>query len=731
MARTAWYKLDNIGKFYSSQAGSDAQTVFRISAQMSENVEPECLQAALDAAIEIFPGFNVTLKSGLFWHYLEQSNERPLVTEENLPVCYPLYQGPSSVLFRVNYWRKRINLEVSHIVSDGRGTLEFFKTLIGKYAEIKYGAQKAVVEYVGDESQKSEDSFSKNYERSLSASEESIKTYRLTGWKDIANPTYIEYHLSANAVAQIAKAIGVSVTSILIAAVIRAIMDCMPKTTNDLAIRLDVPVDLRRFFASATMRNFFGLAFVDYTPSSDCTERGFCSVQEIAKIVQGQITKATEPAALKKRMNRMVKLEKNPFIKIAPLFLKTPALRFGALMNERSVTTTLSSLGRIDLPESLAPYVDGINVITTTKKLNFVACSYKDDLSIGITTAFTRHDVIFRFAQVLRELGLTGYMNVNKDSFGVNEDLKNSALESRLLRAQNRINPEGDIPSIPNLSSVSSTLSIPSTSNTPSILSSSSEEDIRKQNTNQNAMHKATPTDEGTIKDSPGCLRYCEICDISFTGELDKCPLCGSTLDGADNPNYVPSAFPDVEYTKRSKRAGGVLSTITLAALIGAIILCIALSASWQAYLASTVAIAISYMFVRNAIRMTPDLMRITQRYYLVLVAICILWYFAADNPFVSTVVATYILPSLCMMGVAFEAVLLAYFGSRFLTDYSKYVLFALMLGFVPLVFLAAGATSLWVMPVLSAILTIMLIGGIVAFAYRRATDEAKRLFNT
>ena len=31
MARRTWYRLDNIGKFYSSQAGRSSQTVFRYS----------------------------------------------------------------------------------------------------------------------------------------------------------------------------------------------------------------------------------------------------------------------------------------------------------------------------------------------------------------------------------------------------------------------------------------------------------------------------------------------------------------------------------------------------------------------------------------------------------------------------------------------------------------------------------------------------------------------------
>lgn len=87
MARRTWYRLDNIGKFYSSQAGRSSQTVFRYSADLADDIDPDILQHALDHAIAQFPSFNVHLLNGMFWHYLEQSDGRPLVEPEHLPIC--------------------------------------------------------------------------------------------------------------------------------------------------------------------------------------------------------------------------------------------------------------------------------------------------------------------------------------------------------------------------------------------------------------------------------------------------------------------------------------------------------------------------------------------------------------------------------------------------------------------------------------------------------------------
>lgn len=315
MARTPWYRLDNVGKYYSSQAGRAGQTVFRFAATFVDSISPEALQRALDRSIALFPGFNVKLRSGLFWHYLEPADEVPQVEPERLPICAGLHADLNSVLMRVTYFRHRINLEVSHMISDGRGTLEFFKTLLNAYVVERYHATPALPsEPASTPERRNEDSYTTNYERSKAGATESEKVYHLFGWKNTAEPTFMEYHLSASAVHSAAKNMGVSVTSLVIAAVIVAIRATMPPAKRDRAIRMDVPVDLRAIFGSETLRNFFGLAFISYTPGSSDAP-----LEDIAHLVQTQLKTGTEPEVLKRRMNRMLKIEK-------PLHLACSAL---------------------------------------------------------------------------------------------------------------------------------------------------------------------------------------------------------------------------------------------------------------------------------------------------------------------------------------------------------------------------------------------------------------------
>ena len=322
MADASWYRLDNVGKFYAAQAGSPNQTIFRLAATMVDEVDEQALQRALDAAVAQFPGFNVSLRSGMFWHYLEPSGTAPRVTPENLPICYGLHAGPQSVLFRVSYYRRRINVEVSHMISDGRGALEFLKALLGAYVAERYGLPEAATcAYAGTEAQKTEDSFTANYDRAAAGKAKKPRVFHLTGLKTDADPLYLEYHLSASAVHAAAKDAGVSVTSYLIAAVICAVRTTMTARDRRRAIHLDVPVDLRSLFGSATLRNFFGLAFITYTPGD-----ADAPLVEVAAEVQRQLTAGCEPASLKRRMMAMIKLEKNPLLRAAPLIVKDAAL---------------------------------------------------------------------------------------------------------------------------------------------------------------------------------------------------------------------------------------------------------------------------------------------------------------------------------------------------------------------------------------------------------------------
>ncbi|HKM30269.1 MAG TPA: MFS transporter, partial [Bacilli bacterium] len=70
-----WYRLDNAGKIFPSVSNARRSNLFRLSITLTEEINPVVLQEALNVTIERFATFNVKLKRGLFWYYLEENKE--------------------------------------------------------------------------------------------------------------------------------------------------------------------------------------------------------------------------------------------------------------------------------------------------------------------------------------------------------------------------------------------------------------------------------------------------------------------------------------------------------------------------------------------------------------------------------------------------------------------------------------------------------------------------------
>ena len=139
--KARWRKLDNAAKLYSAASNKKDTRVFRFYCELKEEVNPDVLQEALNQTIEIFPTFLMVLRKGLFWHYLEPCNLRPIVKEEYKEPCSRLYiKDKKTLLFEVTYYKKRINFEVFHVLTDGTGATEFLKELVKNYlTERGYG----------------------------------------------------------------------------------------------------------------------------------------------------------------------------------------------------------------------------------------------------------------------------------------------------------------------------------------------------------------------------------------------------------------------------------------------------------------------------------------------------------------------------------------------------------------------------------------------------------------
>ena len=160
-----WYKLDNAAKIIPSSAKGADTRVFRICCELKEDVDPDILQQAHDEISDDFPIFRCVLKKGFFWYYLEEGDISFKVTEDHIPACAPIYYpGRVNLLYRLTYYKRRINLEMFHVLADGTGGFIFLKRLVARYLEIAHDIQGG--KYEGETSsvsEKGDDAFDQYY----------------------------------------------------------------------------------------------------------------------------------------------------------------------------------------------------------------------------------------------------------------------------------------------------------------------------------------------------------------------------------------------------------------------------------------------------------------------------------------------------------------------------------------------------------------------------------------
>ena len=184
-----WQPLDNAAKVYPAARTKKWTNVYRLSATLHETVDVEVLQDALDVTVKRFPSIAARLRRGMFWYYLQEVSEAPMVQRESWCPLTPM--GPQEIrrcAFRVIVYRRRIAVEFFHSLTDGNGGLVFLKTLTAEYLQRKYGLTIPATHGILDRREtpretEYEDSFQK-YGGSVRASRKQTDAFRLKGTQE-------------------------------------------------------------------------------------------------------------------------------------------------------------------------------------------------------------------------------------------------------------------------------------------------------------------------------------------------------------------------------------------------------------------------------------------------------------------------------------------------------------------------------------------------------------------
>ena len=410
-----WLKLDNAAKIYPASLSRNWSTVFRLSATLTEEVDVEVLQSALDVTVRRFPSIAARLRKGMFWYYLEQVPQAPEIRQE---LSCPLARMPMREIrkcaFRVVVYKKRIAVEFFHSLCDGNGGLIFLKSLVAEYLQQKYGvhipAEKGVLARLDEPTaEELEDSFLK-YAGDVSASRAATTAWHFQGTPEPDG--FIDltcFRMSVSQVLAKAHEYGVSLTAFLCAAMMQALLelqaDNVPNIRRRKPIKVLLPVNLRRMFPSKTLRNF-----VMYTIPEIDPRLGDYTFEEICSLIHHHMGMNITPKMMRSMITTNVGSEKSPILRPVPLFLKNIAMKlvFDAV-GECKSCLSLSNLGAVQMPEEMKPYVTRLDFILSPQARfphNCGCISYGDTLHLNMIRKIKEPDLEARLFRVLQRQGI-------------------------------------------------------------------------------------------------------------------------------------------------------------------------------------------------------------------------------------------------------------------------------------------------------------------------------------
>ena len=401
-----WRKLDNAALSFPAVTGKNDTRVFRFYCKLKEEVDGDILQQALERTIEKYPLYQAVLRKGLFWFYLEQREIKATVKKEDRPPCSKLYiPDKKSLLFEVSYEKERINFEVFHALTDGTGAMKFLKELVKNYLIYAHTEEEfpdLPEEEDVTEKDHEEDSFSQYYSEKIPKLKEKKETAaRIPGRRLPQEEMHItEAVISVKETLEKSRKYGVSLTIFLTAVMLCAIQKEMPREKMGKWISLMVPVNLRNYFPSQSMTNFFGWIEVGYHFEEQTR------FEDVLFDVKDQFEKELTKERVGMRMNDWVRLEKNFFLRIVPLELKSLFLQIGANFGGKSITAVFSNIGVIRMPQAYEKYIERFGIFTSTGGFQLCTCSFQDQLVLGFTSKIPSMNIERNFFHILRQQGV-------------------------------------------------------------------------------------------------------------------------------------------------------------------------------------------------------------------------------------------------------------------------------------------------------------------------------------
>ena len=370
------------------------------------------------------------MKSGFFWFYFEENTKKPVVKEELYYPCKridPL--SNNDYLFSVTYFERKINIEIFHSLTDGSGGLIFFREIIYNYLEMTHK------ELLNMEERKTrrvefdtEDSYMANFEKKAKDNGSGKRAYILKGKELKFNQVSVNHLMINNDdLKNECTKYNVSttqyLTSVLIWSVLNAnVFKYEKNRKNKKPIKVCIPVNLKKYFKSKTISNFFSFISID-------AEMETCdSFEKITKFVKNEFERKLTEEEILKTMSGTVRIGNNIFISFIPLFLKIIIIRSIYREIQKYFSITYSNVGKVGIIKKYQDYIESFMVLIApehVEKIKCSSCTYMDKVIFTFTSVLNDNSIEKFFYDFLKEQNVKVEVESNQVLNSIEDGEKN------------------------------------------------------------------------------------------------------------------------------------------------------------------------------------------------------------------------------------------------------------------------------------------------------------------
>jgi len=384
------FELDFMGGVYASTINQNNLGAFSISVYLKDSVDQQVLQQAVNDLVKRLPYLSGCLTPDLQYEIL---SDPPTIMIDEIPITFTdYYNHGQGHMLRILYGEHHIRVEVTHVMTDGRGLTSITRALTVRYFELlgmemdKIGIIDCTKPMVSEESENAYERFTNSDPVKRKPKKPKIKAYKHEHLKP-SKARIITKNFELEKIKEKAKVHGLTISEYILTHIFLAIAKERDESGSVKPITASIPVDLRSFFHTPTIRNFIGSS-----PNILIQEAG--EFTEIATQIRSQFEAITTDY-LQAEINEFELSRKK--LNSTPKWIIKPMLKLIMSQMYKETTMMFSNLGLVKFPKEVEPrinYLDFNNSPIAGLPYLFSCITFGNTLTLSITVTVAGEKII-------------------------------------------------------------------------------------------------------------------------------------------------------------------------------------------------------------------------------------------------------------------------------------------------------------------------------------------------